>query len=210
MSATIVMGTSRQPGVLAAVAGIHVGAYILFASGTMPRLLAVLPEPPDIFVVQRSPEPVVRVQPGLPVPAEYRLPDVPLPDLDIPRVVEVAQTVDPISVTEAWAAGGTSSGQGADFQPPALQMRDSRVAALVDACYPTGARRNDEEGRVLARIVVDADGRAASWTTMQGSGFPRLDAAPDCVIRRLQFLPGRRDGRAVVAKVQLPIVFQLH
>jgi periplasmic protein TonB len=210
MSATSVTGAPRQSAVLTAVAGLHVGAFILFASGLVPRVLDVLPAPRDIFVVQRIPEPVVRVQPGLPMPADYVPLRAPLPDLDIPRVDEEAPAVDAIPVTDASAAGGSSSGQEADFQPPALQMRDSRLAALVDACYPSGARRIGEEGRAVARIVVSADGRVASWTKMQGSGFPRLDAALGCVIRRLQFIPGRRDGRAIVAEVQLPIVFQLH
>jgi TonB family protein len=88
-------------------------------------------------------------------------------------------------------------------------MRDNRLAALVDDCYPAAARRMEEEGRAIARIVVGADRRAASWTPILGSGFPRLDAALGCVIRRLQFVPGRRDGRAVAAEVQLPIVFRL-
>jgi len=210
MTATIVTGAPRQSAVLAAVAGLHVGALILFASATLPRLPDALPAPPDIFVVQRIPEPVARVQPGLPVPADFLPLLAPLPDVDIPRVNEPSPATDAISVIDASAASGGSSVQEADFQSPALQMRDSRLAALVDACYPSGARRIGEEGRAVARILVNADGRAASWTKIQGSGFPRLDAALDCVIRRLQFLPGRRDGRAIVAEVQLPIVFQLH
>jgi protein TonB len=176
----------------------------------MPRLLDALPAPPDIVVVQRIPEPVVRVQPGLPAVADYLPPPAPLPDVQIPRVNEALPSVDAVSVTDASAISGASSGHGVDFQPPTLQMRDSRLAALVDACYPSAARRMGEEGRAVALIVVDADGRVSSWTRMQGSGFSRLDAALDCVIRRLQFQPGRRDGRDVVAEVQLPIVFRLH
>jgi len=210
MTATIFTGVSRQPAVIAAVAGLHAGAFILFASGTVPRLLDALPAPPDIIVVQRIPEPVVRLQPALPVPADYPPLRAPLPDVDIPRAQEEAPPVDPISVTAASPAGAGSSGQDSEFQPPALQMRDSRLAALVDACYPAAARRMGEEGRAVARIIVNADGRAASWAKVQGSGFPRLDAAIGCVIRRLQFLPGQRDGRAIVAEVQLPIVFRLH
>jgi TonB family protein len=210
MTATIVTGASRQSAVLAAVAGLHVGAWILFASGMVPRLLEALPEPPAIVIVPQIPEPVVRMQPGMPVPAEYQPLRAPLPDIDIPRMNEVAPPVDSIAVTDASATGAGNRGKDVDFQPPALQMRDSRLAALVDACYPSGARRMGEEGRAVALIVVGADGRAASWTQAQGTGFPRLDAALGCVIRRLQFHPGRRDGRAIVADVQLPIVFQLH
>jgi len=210
MTATIITGASRQSAVVAAVAGLHVGAFILLASGLVPRLLDALPAPPDIIVVPRIPEPVVRLQPGMPVPADYVPLRAPQPDIDIPRVDVKALSVDATSVTDASAASGESGGQPAEFQPPSLQMRDSRLAALVDACYPPAARRMGEEGRVIARIVINADGRAASWTQMQGSGFPRLDVAMGCVIRRLNFIPGRLDGRTIAAEVQLPIVFRLH
>lgn len=210
MTATIVTGVSRQSAVLATVAGLHAGAFILFASGTVPRLLDALPAPPDIIVVQRIPEPVVRLQPALPIPADFLPLRAPLPYVDIPRAQEEAPPIDQLPVTAGSAAGTGSSGQDTDLQPPALQMRDSRLAALVDACYPAAARRMGEEGRAVARIIVNADGRAASWAKVQGSGFPRLDAAIGCVIRRLHFLPAQRDGRAIVAEVQLPIVFQLN
>jgi outer membrane biosynthesis protein TonB len=49
----------------------------------------------------------------------------------------------------------------------------------------------------------------AAWHVVQGSGFPRLDGAVDCVLRRLEFVPGRRDGRAVPSSVLLPIAFRL-
>lgn len=210
MTATILTGASRQSAVLVSVAGLHVGALILFASGMVPRLLDALPAPPEIVVVQRIPEPVVREQPGMPVAADYQPLQAPLPEIDIPRVDEVAPPVDSVLVTDASATAAGTSGHNVDFQLPALQMRDGRLAALVDACYPSGARRMGEEGRAVALIVVGADGRTASWTRAQGTGFPRLDAALGCVIRRLQFHPGRRDGRATVAEVHLPIVFQLH
>lgn len=209
MTATVLTRPSRQPAVLVAVAGLHVVAFVFIANGMVPRLVDALPAPRELVVVQRIPAPVVRLQPGLPVPEDYMPLPAPLPDMDIPRVTEEAPPADSTPVAVASAAGSGTPGRGPDFQPPALQMRDSRLAALVDACYPSAARRMGEEGRAVALVVVDADGRAASWTQMQGSGFPRLDAALGCVIRRLQFLPARRDGRAVVAEVRLPIAFQL-
>lgn len=210
MTATIVTEAPRQSAVLVAVAGLHVGAFVLFASGMVPRLLDVLPGPPDIVLVSRIPDPVVRLQPGLPAPADYEPLRAPLPDVAIPRDPDEATALDQVSIVFDSSAGGDPGGPEANFQPPALQMRDSRLAALVDRCYPSAARRMGEEGRAIARIVVGVDGRAASWTQMQGSGFPRLDAALACVIQHLQFFPGRRDGRAVAADVQLPIVFELH
>ena len=43
----------------------------------------------------------------------------------------------------------------------------------------------------------------------QSSGFERLDGAAECVIRRLPFDPGKRDGQPVEAQATLPIVFKL-
>ena len=88
-------------------------------------------------------------------------------------------------------------------------LRSDRLAAMIDSCYPSAARRLEEEGRAMARVVIDATGRATAWIVEQSSGFPRLDAAMDCVIRRLEFVPGRREGRVVEATVMLPIFFRL-
>ena len=92
---------------------------------------------------------------------------------------------------------------------PSLRTRDSRLAALIDACYPSASRRLAEEGRVVINVRVDASGRAAAWNIVERSGFARLDAAVDCVVRRLEFNAGRRDGAAVEASALLPIVFRL-
>lgn len=209
MTVTFV-GASRQSAILALVGGLHVAAFLLAASGMLPRLLEVLPTPPVAYVVPRPPEPVTRVQPVVPLPGDYVPARAPLPDLDIPRKMDEKPPAGAAFDTGTVMGGSGSALPGATFEPPALRMRDSRLASLIDACYPSAARRLGEEGRAVARIAVDAKGRPASWSLAQGSGFPRLDAALECVIRRLQFAPGRRDGLAVGAEVRLPIVFQLN
>ena len=107
------------------------------------------------------------------------------------------------------AAGSVPAVAVPDVRGPSLVLRDMRLAALVDACYPAASRRLSEEGRVVVRVDVDATGRASAWIVAGSSGFARLDAAVACVIRRLEFNPGRRDGAAVAASVTLPIVFRL-
>ena len=62
---------------------------------------------------------------------------------------------------------------------------------------------------MVARLTIDAAGRPIAWSVEESSGFARLDSVVDCVIRRLEFIPGRRDGRGVEATVLLPIVFRL-
>jgi len=148
--------------------------------------------------------------PRQPGPLEYNLPRQPLPMVPIPDFVDPERSLQ----VEGNAATVPASGSGpavavADVRAPSLR-RDRRLAALVEACYPAASRRLSEEGRVTVRIDVDATGRAHAWNVAGGSGFARLDAAVACVIRRLEFNPGRRDGAAVAASVTLPIVFRLH
>lgn len=110
-------------------------------------------------------------------------------------------------------AGTAHSGAattGGDNQPPALDMHDSRLAALIDACHPASARRLGNEERAQVYLAVAAAGRAASWSLEAGTGFSRLDSAVDCVVGRLKFQPARRKGRAVAADVRQTFVFRLN
>ena len=63
--------------------------------------------------------------------------------------------------------------------------------------------------RAIADAFVWLRERAGAVTVTQSSGFPRLDAAVECVVRRLPFEPGKRDGQPVDSQVSVPIVFKL-
>ena len=62
---------------------------------------------------------------------------------------------------------------------------------------------------MLLTITIGADGKAGAMHISQSSGFERLDTAAECVIRKLPFDPGKRDGQPVEAQATLPIVFKL-
>lgn len=206
-SAYLSNGGSRRAGVWTAIIGLHVGLYAAILSGLGPPVLdawkdwqppvSPLPPPPQRPVEQ----PVFRGPADGPVIAVDK-PEIVIPDFD--GAGEQTVTVEP-----AMASAGNGTLRIVEYLPPALRTRDSRLAALVNACYPAAARRQGEEGTAVAMITVGAQASALSWRLHQSSGFPRLDAAMDCVIRRLEFVPARRDGRAVAAEVLLPIVFRL-
>ena len=109
--------------------------------------------------------------------------------------------------TRATAEPETGAGPGVpgpDVRGPSLRTRDSRLAALIDACYPSASRRLGEEGRVVIRVRVDAGGRPAAWNIVERSGFARLDAAADCVVRTAGVQSGAarwrgRGGERIVA-----------
>lgn len=77
------------------------------------------------------------------------------------------------------------------------------------AAYPSLSQRLGEEGRVLLRVDVSADGRPLTVTLKTSSGFVRLDEAAIKAVARWQFKPARQNGRAVASRVDVPILFKL-
>jgi protein TonB len=210
MSGTNLAPASRKPAILALVVGLHVGAFVSVAGGLLPRLLEALPQATVITLLPRAMERDVRLQPVVPRPADYAAPRAPMPEIEIPQDVAAMRASDG-APDASGAPGGDAAAAPHDlFEPPALRMRDGRLAALIDACYPAAARRRGEEGRAVARVVVDPGGGVVRWSLAQGTGSPRLDDALGCVIRRLQFEPGRSDGAVVTAEVLLPVAFRLN
>ncbi|NJD26242.1 MAG: energy transducer TonB [Betaproteobacteria bacterium] len=75
--------------------------------------------------------------------------------------------------------------------------------------YPAASRRLGEEGRVLLRVRVGADGRPLSVDLEKGSNFSRLDEAARDAVTRWRFVPARRGDEAVEGSVLVPLVFRL-
>ena len=58
-------------------------------------------------------------------------------------------------------------------------------------------------------VTIGTNGKMSGMQVAQSSGFERLDSAAECVLRKLTFNPGQRDGQAVEAQATLPITFKL-
>jgi len=209
MSTTLAARATRQTLILAAIGGLHVAAFILASSNLGDNFKkAVLPIPP-ITVFMPPPKPTSTIDPGLVPDPGYSVPDVPKPPIKFPPFDERKEPTEGIELKSGNSAGAGPAAPMGDYRARALRTRDSRLAALIDSCYPAASRRLGEEGRVVARLNIDAAGRPIAWSVEESSGFSHLDSVIDCVIRRLEFIPGRRDGRGVEATVLLPIVFRL-
>jgi len=91
------------------------------------------------------------------------------------------------------------------------------VAARFDAdylhnpkpVYPALARRMGEEGKVLLKVRVSAQGTALEVAVAKSSGFARLDAAASEAVARWRFVPARRGDEPVDSSVVVPITFAL-
>ena len=75
--------------------------------------------------------------------------------------------------------------------------------------YPAASRRFREEGRVVLRVRVSAQGAPLSVEVRQSSGFSRLDDAARDAVSLWRFVPARHGSEAVDSWVSVPIVFSL-
>ena len=99
--------------------------------------------------------------------------------------------------------------------PPAVTIPVSAPRFNADylinpaPAYPPLSRRMNEEGRVLLRVMVDADGNPSALEIHTSSGYPRLDQAALDAVRRWKFGPARRGDEAIAGTVNVPIDFRL-
>ncbi len=87
---------------------------------------------------------------------------------------------------------------------PVAGMESDRPPA-----YPEAARRRGEQGRVVLKVDVSANGSPLDVSVVQGSGFASLDAAALGAVRQWSFMPATRGGTPVAAVAQVPIRFRL-
>lgn len=107
--------------------------------------------------------------------------------------------------TEGGAATGSSGSGGAGSGPRFAGQGLSNPPPR----YPHLARQKGQEGRVIIRVRVSADGDARSVTVRESSGYPLLDNAAAKAIRRWRFMPASLAGVAMAGTVDVPVTFRL-
>lgn len=75
--------------------------------------------------------------------------------------------------------------------------------------YPPRSVMLGQQGRVLVRAAIDAEGVPESVAVWESSGHPLLDSAAVTAVKRWRFVPARRGGVPVAALVQVPVNFRL-
>lgn len=107
-------------------------------------------------------------------------------------------------------------------QPGAVVAQSSATPAPVTAArydaaylrnpapvYPSSSRRLGEEGRVLLRVQVSAEGSPITVQVKQSSGFERLDDAARNAVTKWKFVPAHQNGLALTSWVEVPLQFNL-
>ena len=71
------------------------------------------------------------------------------------------------------------------------------------------SRHLHEEGKVVVRVLIGADGTAHQAELRRSSGYDRLDRAALDTVRKWRYVPGKRGGVAEAMWFDVPINFVL-
>lgn len=169
-----------------------------------PKPLPVAPRP------KAKPKPVPRVEPNriiatpqsAPAPVPMMV-EPPPPEPPAPAPMMVAPPPEPPAPASAMAAPPAP----APIVPPSFNA-DYLDNPAPD--YPAQSRRLSEEGRVVLRVFVAADGSAQIVEIRHSSGYARLDRAAREAVAAWRFVPARSGEEKVAAWVLVPISFTLN
>ena len=208
---------------------LHVILAFLFMLGLMEHSISP-PEAPPVLVefMQTQPTPKTSEQPvakPIPVPPRPQPVTAPAPSpqpqpspskVSAPTEVAQAAPVAPVSAP-------TTPTPPAPPAPPApapapvvtapskteVSIPASYSASNQKPIYPNMSKRLGEQGTVVLRVLVKADGSAGEVEVKSSSSYPRLDQAAVEAVKTWRFNSAKIDGKAIDEWYQVPIPFKL-
>lgn len=215
------MSLSPRAVSMAATVALHaaaIGALLQFDAVRRPLAQAIpiminlitpsKPEPPPPVVEPPRPRPVARQPQAVPKP---QLPDPPLlaAESAAPATgwLAPAPSPEPLPKPEpAPVVTAPPSPAPVQVDPPSF---DAAYLNNPAPAYPSMSKRRGEQGTVMLRVFVNAEGGAERVQVRASSGYERLDQAAHDAVHRWRFVPARQGDRAVAAWVLVPVKFTL-
>jgi protein TonB len=185
---------------------------------TPPHLATLPPAPPPLKKPLPPRSMPIPTQPTPALPTLRPIEPLAIPPLDerpppmIEPLAAAGPTPEPAPAPAATAAPASAPTTASTrttaptLSPPRF---DADYLRTPPPEYPSFARRRGEEGRVLLRVQVNADGLPRHIEIRTSSGSGRLDEAALEAVRRWKFVPARRGDEAVEAWVLVPVAFSL-
>lgn len=206
---------SRQAAALLPVALLHVGALYWLSGFTQAAIV-----PPEVEAVSISllteapaatPPQAKSIAPAPAKPAPPKPATRPsLPPVNSTNTPEPAAPNTVATNSSPAAAPATAAANPGSESPPASAPRfDANYLNNPAPRYPPLSRRFGEEGKVLLRVLVNADGQAQEIRLQGSSGSARLDEAALDAVRHWRFVPARQGDRPISGWVVVPINFRL-
>ncbi len=210
---------------LAALWALHTGLLKRMAEVVVPVMMISQSEPPP------PPPPVVKpAEPPKPPPPVTKTPPptpqpVMTPPTSPPPAAPAAAAPEPAPVLAAPAtpaapatvvntpapAPAPTPPAAAQPAPAKIELPNSKADYLHNPPpdYPRMSVRLGEQGQVMVKVLIGADGVPQKAEVQTSSGFERLDKAALDAAMRWRYVPGKRGGVAEAMWYQVPITFNL-
>lgn len=222
---------NRNITIVSSVVLFHALALWALQTGLLRRVTDLL-VPPEILVEVMVPSAPATAPPTeaprVPSPAPAPVPRPPMP-VKAPRPVALptppvatesapASTTPAAAATTATPANAGTTGTVTPFPAGSTTGTASRVdLPSSDADYlhnpkppyPPLSKRLGEQGKVVVRVLIGADGSAQKAEIRQSSGFDRLDQSALTTALRWRYLPGKRAGVPEAMWFNVPFNFVL-
>lgn len=178
-------------------------------------LLASQPAPPERRRAEKtSAKPAPQPAPKQMAAAVAQTEPSPLPATasSLAAAATAGSSAAAAAAAAAPAPAAATSGSGPNAPAPARVELPSASADYLDnpkPAYPPLSRRLREEGKVVLRVLIEADGSAAKAEIRSSSGYERLDQAALQTVLKWRYLPARRNGVPEAMWFNVPINFVL-
>lgn len=196
---------AMQSGLLARVVEIVVPVQVMadLIEAPQPEIPPAPPAPKPEPVVNK-PQPIARPKPQ-PVP----LP-IPAPVVAEPAVITAPEVPPPVAQAPA-PAPAASPAPAPEPAPARVELPSSDADYLNNPrpAYPALSRRLGEQGNVVVRVYITADGQATRAEIRTSSGYERLDQTALQTVQRWRYVPGKRNGVPEAMWFNVPISFVL-
>lgn len=174
---------------------------------------APLPAPARVPAPAPAPKPVARepVRSPPPAPRPVAAPSpAPAPTVAT-AVAEPQPAPPPVSAPVAVAPAPAPATPPPPPAPPRIELPSSDAHYLQNPQppYPPMSKRLGEQGQVILRVLIGADGTAKDAQVSKSSGYDRLDRTALETVRKWRYVPGKRNGVPEDMWFNVPINFVL-
>lgn len=163
------------------------------------------PEPPKLTPPPKTQQPVM-TPPPTPQPFAPATPEPPAV-----LAASTAAVTAPVVPAAAAPAPPPPALPPAPAAPAKVELPSSKADYLHNPPpdYPRMSKRLGEQGKVVLKVLIGADGAAQKVELVTSSGFERLDKSALDAAMRWRYVPGKRGGVAETMWYLLPMTFNL-
>ena len=193
------------------------GVMLTQASTTPPKpvepptmvglLLPPAPEKVETPKPKPQPKPEPKPEPAKPKkrhpPKAKPLPKAPPSEKAIQAPAPEPEVAKPVKTAPAKTAPKAAHA----VQPPSAQAQGLQNRAPK---YPQLSRKKKEQGTVLLKLLVKADGTVGNISVLKSSGFSRLDQAALQAVKHWRFVPAKQQGQSIDFWYEMPMTFALN